>query len=227
MRRRDFMKIIGSAAGGWPFAARAQQPQQTRRIGVLMAQAADDPEGQARLAAFLQGLRELGWIEGRNVQLDYRWGGIDVARIRRAAVELAALTPDVILAGGGQVMGPLQEATRTVPIVFTQTADPLGAGFVASLARPGGNATGFTNFDYGLSGKWLEFLRVLVPSVTRAAVFRDATNPGTGQWDAIQAVALPWGVEINAIDVREGAEFGRGGSGLDAGSNRGIIVSAR
>jgi len=224
MRRRDFMKIIGSAAGGWPFAARAQQPQQTRRIGVLMAQAADDPEGQARLAAFLQGLRELGWIEGRNVQLDYRWGGIDVARIRRAAVELAALTPDVILAGGGQVMGPLQEATRTVPIVFTQTADPLGAGFVASLARPGGNATGFTNFDYGLSGKWLEFLRDLVPSVTRAAVLRDATNPGTGQWDAIQAVASPWGVEINPIDVRERAEIERGVSAFAAGSNRGLIV---
>jgi putative tryptophan/tyrosine transport system substrate-binding protein len=226
MRRRDFMKIIGGAAAAWPLATRAQQPPQTRRIGVLMGQAADDLDGQVRLAAFLQGLRELGWIEGRNVRLDYRWGGGDVSSIRRDAVELAALAPDVILAGGGQVMGPLQEATRTVPIVFTQTADPLGAGFVASLARPGGNATGFTNFDYGLSGKWLEFLRDLVPSVTRAAVLRDYTNPGIGQWGAIQAVASPWGVELSPIDMRKRGEIERGVSAFAGGSNRGLIVSS-
>jgi putative ABC transport system substrate-binding protein len=225
-KRREIITLFGSAVIAWPLAVRAQQPQRTRRIGVLMTQAADDPEGQARLAAFLQGLHELGWIEGRNLRLDYRWGGGDVARIRRDAVELAALTPDVILAGGGQVMGPLQEATRTVPIVFTQTADPLGAGFVASLARPGGNATGFTNFDYGLSGKWLEFLRDLLPGLTRAGVLRDATNPGTGQWGAIQAVASPWGVEISPIDVRERGEIERGVAALAAGSNRGLIVSS-
>src|SRR5262245_55958476 len=162
-KRREIITLFGGAVIASLLAERPQQPERPRRIGVLMAQAADDLDGQARVTAFLQGLRELGWIEGRNVQLDYRWGGGDVARIRRDAAELVALTPDVILAGGGQVVGPLQEATRTVPIVFTQTADPVGAGFVASLARPGGNATGFTNFEYGLSGKWLEVLREVVP----------------------------------------------------------------
>src|SRR5262245_51784961 len=140
VKRREFIMLLGGAAAAWPLAAGAQQPERTRRIGVLMAQGADDPEGQTRIAAFLQRLRELGWIEGSNLRLDYRWGGGDIARIRRDAVELVALTPDVSLAGGGQVMGPLQEATRTVPIVFTQTPDPVGAGYVASLARPGGNA---------------------------------------------------------------------------------------
>ena len=226
MRRREFITLLGGAAA-WPLAARAQQGGGMRRIGVLMAQAADDPEGQARVAAFLQGLRELGWIEGRNVRLDYRWGGGDVARIRKDAVELVALTPDVILAGGGQVMGPFQEATRTVPIVFTQTPDPVGAGYVASLARPGGNATGFTNFEYGVSGKWLEVLKEVVPGITRAAVLRDPTNPaGTGQWGAIQAVASPWGVELSPIDVRERGEIERGVSAVAAGSNRGLIVSS-
>jgi putative ABC transport system substrate-binding protein len=226
-KRREIITLFGCAAIAWPLAARAQQPERARRIGVLMTQAADDPDGQARVAAFLQGLRELGWIEGRNVRLDYRWGGGDVARIRRDAVELVALTPDVILASGGQVMGPLQEATRTVPIVFTQTADPVGAGFVASLARPGGNATGFTNFEYGVSGKWLEVLREVVPGITRAAVLRDATNPaGTGQWGAIQAVASPWGVELSPIDVRERGEIERGVLAFAAGSNRGLIVSS-
>jgi ABC-type uncharacterized transport system substrate-binding protein len=226
-KRREIITLFGGAAIAWPLAARAQQPERARRIGVLMTQAADDPEGQARVAAFLQGLRELGWIEGRNLRLDYRWGGGDVARIRRDAVELVALTPDVILAVGGQVMGPLQEATRTVPIVFTQTADPVGAGYVASLARPGGNATGFTNFEYGVSGKWLEVLREVVPGITRAAVLRDPTNPaGTGQWGAIQAVASPWGVELTPIDVRERGEIERGVSAFAAGSNRGLIVSS-
>jgi putative tryptophan/tyrosine transport system substrate-binding protein len=226
MKRRKFIILLGGAAA-WPLAARAQQGERVRRIGVLMTQAADDPEGQARVAAFLQGLRELGWIEGRNVRLDYRWGGGDVARIRRDAVELVALAPDVILAVGGQVMGPLQEATRTVPIVFTQTADPVGAGYVASLARPGGNATGFTNFEYGVSGKWLEVLREAVPGITRAAVLRDPTNPaGTGQWGAIQAVASPWGVELTPIDVRDRGEIERGVSAFAAGPNRGLIVSS-
>jgi ABC-type uncharacterized transport system substrate-binding protein len=228
VRRRQFITLMCAAA--WPIAARAQQPEQVRRVGVLMAQAAEDPDGRVRLAAFLQTLHELGWIEGRNVRLDYRWGGGDVDRIRRDAAELVALGPDVILAGGGQVMAPLREATRTVPIVFTQTADPVGAGFVASLRRPGGNATGFTNFEYGVSGKWLEVLRELVPGVTRAAVLRDATNPaGTGQWGAIQAVASPLGVEISPIEVRERSEIERGVTAFAAGStesNGGLIVSS-
>jgi putative tryptophan/tyrosine transport system substrate-binding protein len=257
MRRREFILALGGAAAAWPLAARAvlaseasgqrgeprvrapdtrpepgssaraQQPGQVRRIGVLMAQAADDPDGRARVAAFLQTLHELGWIEGRNLRLDYRWGGGNVDRIRRDAAELVALAPDVILAGGGQVMAPLREATRTVPIVFTQTADPVGAGFVASLARPGGNATGFTNFEYGVSGKWLEVLRQIVPGMTRAAFLRDPANPaGTGQWGAIQAVASPLGVEISPIDVRERGEIERGVAAFAARSNGGLIVSS-
>ena len=226
IRRREFITLLGGAAA-WPLGAAAQQPERVRHIGVLMTQPADDPDGQARVAAFLKGLRELGWIEGRNIRLDYRWGGGDVGRIRKDAAELVALTPDVILAGGGQVMGPLYETTRTVPIVFTQTPDPVGAGFVASLARPGGNATGFTNFEYGVSGKWLEVLREMVPSITRAAVLRDATNPaGTGQWGAIQAVAAPLGVEISPIDARERGEIERGVTAFAAGSNGGLIVSS-
>jgi putative tryptophan/tyrosine transport system substrate-binding protein len=226
LRRREFIALIGSAAA-WPLAARAQQTERVRRIGVLMAQAADDSDGQARVAAFLQALQQLGWTEGRNVRIDYRWGGGDVDRIRRDAAELVALAPDVILAGGGQVMGPLREATQSVPIVFTQTADPVGAGFVATLARPGGNATGFTNFEYGVSGKWLEVLKEIAPGMTRAAVLRDPTNPaGTGQWGAIQAVASLLGVEISPIDVRERGEIERGVTAFAAGSNSGLIVSS-
>jgi putative tryptophan/tyrosine transport system substrate-binding protein len=227
MKRREFITLLGGGAAAWPLVAHGQQGPRMRRIGVLMAQAADDPDGQHRVAAFLQGLRELGWIEGGNVRLDYRWGGGDIGRIRKDAAELVALTPDVILASGGQVMGPLHEATRTVPIVFTQTPDPVGAGFVASLARPGGNATGFTNFEYSVSGKWLEVLREVVPGIARAAVLRDATNPaGTGQWGAIQAVASPLGVEISPIDVRERGEIERGVTAFAARPNSGLIVSS-
>jgi ABC-type uncharacterized transport system substrate-binding protein len=227
VKRRKFITLLGGAAFAWPLVAHGQQGPRMRRIGVLMAQAVNDPDGQARVAAFLQGLRELGWVEGRNVRLDYRWGGGDVGRIRKDAAELVALTPDVILAGGGQVMGPLHEATRTVPIVFTQTADSVGAGFVASLARPGGNATGFTNFEYGVGGKWLEVLREVVPDIARAAVLRDATNPaGTGQWGAIQAVASQLGVEISPIDVRERGEIERGVTAFAARPNSGLIVSS-
>jgi len=226
MKRRQFITLLGGATAAWPLAARAQQGERMRRIGILMAQAVDDPDGQARVEAFLQALRELGWIEGRNIRFDYRWGGGDVDR-RKDAAELVALAPDVILAGGGQVVGPLREATRTLPIVFTQTPDPVGAGFVASLARPGGNATGFTNFEYGVSGKWLEVLREVALGITRAAVLRDATNPaGTGQWGAIQAVASPLGVELSPIDVRERGEIERGVTAFAAGSNRGLIVSS-
>jgi putative ABC transport system substrate-binding protein len=169
----------------------------------------------------------LGWTDGRNVRIDFRWGGGDAERARRDAAELVALAPDVIVALGGQVMPPLQEATRTVPIVFTQTPDPVGAGFVASLARPSGNATGFTNFEYGVSGKWLEVLKEIAPSMARAAVIRDPTNPaGTGQWGAIQAVAPSFGVELSPIDVRDPGEIERAVTEFAHGSNGGLIVTS-
>jgi putative ABC transport system substrate-binding protein len=224
--RRDFMAFAGAAAA-WPLAARAQQPERVRRIGILQALAKGDPEGQARIAALLQGLRQLGWTEGRNLKIEYRWGGGDLDRIRRDAVEIVALAPDVILAAGGQVVAPLRDVTRTVPIVFTQTADPVGAGFVATLARPGGNVTGFTNFEYGVSGKWLELLKQIAPNITRVAVLRDPTNPaGTGPWGAIQSVAPPLLVEMTAIDVRTQDEIEHAVSAFAAGSNGGLIVTS-
>ena len=195
IKRREFITLLGGAAAAWPLAARAQQAERMRRIGVLMAAAADDPEGQARIAAFLQGLQQLGWTDGRNMRIDTRWGGGNADDIRKYAAELAALAPDVILAPGSPTVGPLLQATRTVPIVFANVADPVGAGFVDSLARPGGNATGFMQFEYGMSGKWLELLKQIAPRVTRAAVLRDpAISAGIGQFGAIQAVApsLGW-----------------------------------
>jgi putative tryptophan/tyrosine transport system substrate-binding protein len=190
MRRREFIMLLGGAAAAWPLAARAQQAERMRRIAVLMNLAADDAEGQARLAAFRQGLQQLGWIEGRNAHLDIRWGAGDAERFRRYAAELVALAPDLILAASGSTMPPLLHATRTVPIVFVQVADPVGNGFVASLARPGGNATGFTNIDFSMSAKWLELLKQIAPGATRAAVLRDSTEPtGIGQWGALQSVA--------------------------------------
>jgi putative ABC transport system substrate-binding protein len=180
LRRREFITLLGSAAA-WPLAARAQQPERMRHIGVLTNLSAGDPEDQARNAAFLQGLQLLGWTVGRNVQIDYRWGAGDVDRNRRNAAELVALAPDVILTTGNPTLAPLQQATRTVPIVFVQTTDPVGAGVVESLARPGGNVTGFTIMEYGASGKWLELLKEIAPNVKRVAVFRDsATTAGMG-----------------------------------------------
>ena len=175
MKRREFIAGLAGAAA-WSIASRAQQPTGIRRIGVLSALAADDPESMGRIATFLQGLQELGWSVGRNVRIDYRWGASDADRTRRSAAELVALVPDVILANGGSIMAPLQQVTRTVPIVFAAVADPVGSGFVASLARPGGNATGFANFEYGISGKWLELLKQLTPAVKRVAVLRDPTG---------------------------------------------------
>jgi putative ABC transport system substrate-binding protein len=172
MRRRDFVTLLAGAAATWPMAARAQQAERMRRIGALMNWSPSDPEGQARLAAFLQGLQEFGWTVGRNARIDIRWAAADVGDVRKYAAELVAFGPDAILASGGSVVGPLLQATRTVPIVFTQTPDPVGAGYVASLARPGGNATGFTSSEYGMSGKWLELLKEIAPHVTRAAVLR-------------------------------------------------------
>ena len=227
MRRRELITLLGGAAVAWPLAARAQQRERMRRIGVLMRLAADDLEGQARIAAFLQGLQEGGWSVGRNVRIDYRWALGDAERSRKYAAELVALAPDAILAAGGAVVAPLLQATRTVPIVFAQTPDPVGAGFVASLARPGGNATGFAIFEFGISGKWLELLKEIAPRVTRAAVLRDlALAAGSGQLGAIQSVAPSFGVELSPIDVRGADEIEHAVTAFArSSSNGGLIVT--
>jgi len=227
MKRREFITLLGGAAAAWPLAARAQQSERMRRIGVLMSLAADDPEGQARLTAFVQGLQELGWTDGRNVQIDYRWPAGDAERIRRYAAELAALAPDIILAGGGAVVPSLLQATRAIPIVFTQTPDPVGAGFVESLARPGGNVTGFMLYEYGIGAKWLELLKEIAPHVTRAAVIRDAAiASGIGQWGAIQTAAPSFGVELRPVDVRDASEIERAIAAFARSPNGGLIVAA-
>jgi putative ABC transport system substrate-binding protein len=227
MRRRTFIALLGGAAVAWPLAARAQQAERMRRIGVLTPLAAEDPEHKARLAAFAQELQQLGWAVGRNVRIDTRAGANDVDRARGYAAELVALAPDVILATGGSVVGPLIKVTRSVPIVFTQTPDPVGAGFVDSLARPGGNATGFTLFEYGTSGKWLELLKEIAPGVTRAAVLRDAAIPqGSGQFGAIQSVAPSFGVELRPVDVHDAGEIERAVAAFAQSSNGGLIVTA-
>src|SRR5215472_14491566 len=200
MKRREFIALLGGAAAAWPLAARAQQGERKRRIGVLMNLSSDDAEGQARNAAFLQGLQEFGWTVGRNVRTEYRWGAGDAELFRRYASELVALAPDVILAGGGAVVPSLLQATRTVPIVFTGTPDPVGAGFVESLARPGGNATGFTPWEFGIGAKWLELLKEIAPGTTRVAVIRDpAIAAGVGMLGAIQSVAPSLGVELRPL----------------------------
>jgi ABC-type uncharacterized transport system substrate-binding protein len=225
MRRREFISLLGGAAA-WPLAARAQQPGGIRRVGVLMSAAADDPLWQARVTAFRQVLQQLGWTDGRNVRIDIRWAGGNADDSRKYAAELVALAPDVILAVGGSVVGTLLQATRTVPIVFTLTPDPVGAGFVASLARPGGNATGFTSFEYGMSGKWLELLKEIAPRVTSAALLRDPATPqGTGQFGAIQSVAPSLGLEVNPVDVRDAGEIERAVAAFARGSNGGLIVT--
>jgi putative ABC transport system substrate-binding protein len=228
MRRREFVGLCGALAATWPIALRAQQGERVRRIGVLMASTLDDPESQARIAAFQQSLQQLGWIDGRNVSIDTRWATTNPDDIRRHAAELAALTPDVILAGTGTAtVAPLLQATRTVPIVFALVIDPVGAGFVDSLARPGGNATGFTVFEYGMSGKWLELLKQLSPAVTRAAVLRDPTiASGIGQFAAVQAVAPSLGVDLSAVDVRDAGEIERAITAFARSSNGGLIVTA-
>jgi ABC-type uncharacterized transport system substrate-binding protein len=207
MKRRNFITLLGGAAT-WPLAARAQQSERLRRIGVLMSGSADDPQGLARIPAFAQGLQERGWSVGGNVRIDYRWGAGDVDRFRKYAAELVALAPDVILVTASSIVAALQQASRTVPIVFVTTIDPVGGGLVESLARPGGNATGFTMFEYGLSGKWLELLKQIVPGMTRAAVLRDpAIASGIGQFAAVQAVAPSLGVELSPVDVRDAPEI--------------------
>jgi putative ABC transport system substrate-binding protein len=226
MRRRDFIALLGGAAA-WPLSARAQQGERMRRIGVLMPAAADDLDGQARIAAFRQGLQQLGWTDGRNVRIDTRWSAGDADEIRKYAAELAALAPDVILATGSATLAPLLQATRTVPIVFTIVPDPVGAGLVDSLARPGGNATGFTWFEYATSGKWLELLKQIAPGVTRVAVLRDpAIAAGLGQWGAIQAMAPSVGVEVIPVNVRDAPEIERAVAGFARSSNGGLILTA-
>ena len=217
--------LLGCAA--WPLAAWAQSREKVRRIGVLMNLAADDPEGQDRLGAFLQGLQELGWTIGRNMRIDTRWGAGDTDRYRSYAAELVALAPDVVLAANGPIAGALQKPSRTVPIVFANAVDPVSGGWVASLARPGGNATGFTSFELGMSTKWLELLKQIAPSVTRVALIRDPTTPaGAGEFGAIQAVAPSFGVELSPIDVRESAEIERAVAAFAHGSNGGLIVAS-
>jgi putative ABC transport system substrate-binding protein len=226
MQRRDFIRIVGGAVAAWPLAARAQQAERMRRVGVLLSLAPDDPKAQAYMATFRKGLAQLGWIDDGNLQIDSRWASGDADRSRRYAAELAALAPDVILASGGSIIPPLLQAARTVPIVFTVVADPVGSGFVDSLARPGGNITGFTNFDYSLSGKWLELLKQIAPGVKRAAILRDAATPGgTGQFGAIQAVAPSLRMEVRPVNVRDPAEISRAVSAFARSPNGGLIVT--
>jgi ABC-type uncharacterized transport system substrate-binding protein len=226
VRRRDFIKGIAGSTVVWPLAARAQQPERMRRIGVLMPIAADDPVAQTRIAAFQQGLQQLGWTDGRNVRVEIRWSRGNDTDNRKYAAELATLSPDVILATGSNTLAPLLQATRVVPIVFVTVPDPVGAGFIDSLARPGGNATGFTAFEYGLSGKWLELLKEIAPAVTRAAVIRDpAITAGIGQFAAIQSVAPSIGVEVSPVNVHDAGEIERAIAAFARTPNSGLIVT--
>jgi putative tryptophan/tyrosine transport system substrate-binding protein len=227
MRRREFISLLGGAAAAWPLAARAQQVEPMRSIGILLPARADDSAFQTRLGAFLQGLALLGWTIGRNVRIETRWSGGKADDARRYAAELVALAPDVLLAHGASAVGPLLQATRTVPIVFPVVGDPVGAGFVASLARPGGNVTGFTNFEYSIGGKFLELLKEIAPRVTRAAVLRDATDPaGIGQWGAIQTAAPAFGVDLTPIGLSDAAEIERAVAAFARTLNSGLIVTS-
>jgi ABC-type uncharacterized transport system substrate-binding protein len=228
MKRREFITLLGGAAAAWPLAARAQQGENVRRICVLTAGVgADDPDAQARNAAFELALQQLGWTSGRNLRIDYFWGLGQSDTIRKHAAELAALAPDVILASGSAGLAALLQATRMVPIVFVNVADPVGAGFVDSLGRPGGNATGFMQFEYSLSGKWLELLKQVAPSVTRAAVLRDpALTSGIGQFAVIQSVAPAVGVDVIPISVRDAGEIERAVAAFARTSNGGLVVTS-
>jgi putative ABC transport system substrate-binding protein len=227
MKRRDFIRSIGGAVAAWPIAARAQQSARVRRIGVLAPWVAEDPQNQDRIAAFQQALRELGWTDGHNLGIDYRWRAGDADGLRSAAAELVALAPDVILAVGSAALGALKQVTRTVPIVFAIVADPVGGGYVDSLARPGGNVTGFLLFEYGIAGKWLELLKQIAPPITRAAVIRDpSASSGIGQWAVIEAMAPSMGVELSLINIHDAAELERDITAFARLSNGGLIVTA-
>jgi putative tryptophan/tyrosine transport system substrate-binding protein len=224
MKRRAFITLLGGAAAAWPLAAQAQQT--IRRIGMLLPAAADDAEFQTRVGAFLEGLQQSGWTIGQNLQIDGRWATTNAVEIRRHAAELAALAPDAILTASSPALAALQQATRTVPIVFVNVIDPVGSGFVDSLARPSGNTTGFLLFEYSLSGKWLELLKQIAPNVTRAAVFRDTGNPsGNAQFGAIQAMAPSLGIEVSPINMRDASEIERAAAAFARSANGGLIVT--
>ena len=225
LNRRDFISLIGGAVA-WPLGARAQQPQQVRRVSILLPATADDLRFQILVRSFLQAMELLGWTLGRNMLIDTRWGTANAAEIRRHAAELVALAPDVIVARGAGVVGALLQATSTVPIVFPIASDPVGAGFVDSLARPGGNATGFISFDYSIGGKWLELLKEIAPGVTRAAVLRDpAITGGIGQWGAVQTAAPSLGLDVSPLNVRDAAEIERAIAAFARSPNGGLIVT--
>jgi putative ABC transport system substrate-binding protein len=227
MKRRDFVKLIGGAAVAWPLAARAQQGERLRLVGVLEGVSADTPNAKARPTALLEGLQQSGWTPGRNVRVEVRWGGGDQAAIQKHAAELVALAPDVLVAGGGAAAELMLKVTHTIPIVFVIVPDPVGSGFVESLSRPGANATGFMMFDYNLCGKWLELLKEIAPSVTHAAVLRDAgTAAGIGQFAVIQSVASTVGIDVSPIDLREPAQIERVIATFAQRSNAGIILTA-
>jgi putative tryptophan/tyrosine transport system substrate-binding protein len=227
VKRREFIALLGGATVTWPLAARAQEPERMRRIGILLPAAADDVVYQARVGAFQQGLALLGWSIGRNVRIDTRWAGGNTADIRRHAAELAALAPDVVLAHGGTAVASLLQATRSVPIVFPLVGDPVGSGFVDSLARPGGNVTGFMNFEFSMAGKWLDLLKEIAPGVTRAAVLRDtAEGSGTSQFAVIQALAPSLRVEVNPVNMHDAPEIERAIAAFARAPNGGLIVTA-
>ena len=227
MRRREFIGLVGGAAAAVPFAALAQQPERIRRIGMIMPASSDDSEWQARIGAFLQEMQQSGWLIGRNIRIDTRWTRGNADDARKYAAELAALAPDVILAHGSSTVGPLLQATRTMPTVFPIAADPVGAGFVDSLARPGGNATGFMTYEYSLSGEWLELLKQIAPGVTRVAILRDPTQPaGTGQFGAIQAMAPSLRVEVSPVNTRDAPEIERAVTAFARSPNGSLIVAA-
>jgi putative ABC transport system substrate-binding protein len=225
MRRRDLIKAIAGSAIVWPLAGLAQQAQRPRRIGVLMNLSADDKEGQARLIAFVQALSDLGWKNAGNVQIDTCWGAGETGRFHQCAAELVALTPDVILAASASTMDPLLLRTRSIPIVFAQVPDPVGSGYVASLARPGGNATGFTQFDFSITGKWLGLLKEIEPGLTRVLVLRDNDSTGVGQFGAIQSAALSIGIEASPIGVRNTSEIEKAIVEFAAVPKSGLVVT--
>jgi len=226
VKRREFIALLGGAAMAWPLAAGAQQSERIRHIGVLMNTAAESAEGRAGVAAFQQVMQQLGWTQGRNVQIETRWGANDVDLDSRYAAELLALAPDVVLASGTLSVTAFQRSTRTVPVVFVQVSDPVGAGLVTSVARPGSNVTGFMNFEYSLSGKWLELLKQIIPQLARAAVVRNPSNPAAiGQFSAIQALAQSLRVEVTTVDIRDPDEVERAVTALASAGNGGLIVA--
>jgi putative ABC transport system substrate-binding protein len=227
MQRREFIALLGGAGAVWPLAVRAQQPERVRLVAMLNALGSDDPEAQARTAVFEQALQQLGWVVGRNLKIEIRQIGSDVDLGRSGAAELVALVPDVILTIGSVAVSPLQQATRTIPIVFVNAPDPVGAGFVQSMARPGGNITGFSNFEYSMSGKWAELLKQIAPNVTRALVFRDPTSAaGIGQFAAVRSVAQNLGIELTPVNVRDTDEIERNVAAFARSGNGGMIVTS-